>query len=218
MAVCIASSGPGVKNLTAVADANMDSIPIFAISAQVSSELLGTDAFQEADTFGLMSPITKHNYLIRTANEILTVIPEACQLAKSGRPGPISIDIPKDVLLADVDIEDLSPVRPLLANPLVDNRPIDAMRMLLAGAERPILMVGGGAINSECFEELRLFFENEQMPVVTSFMGLGIIPHDYELHLRMMGMHGARYTNIILHECDLLIASVFVLLIVQREK
>lgn len=207
-AVCFASSGPGATNLiTAIADAHMDSIPVIAITGQVASNMIGTDAFQEADTFGLMLPITKHNWLVRSVEELLEVIPAAFRIATSGRPGPISIDVPKDVQLQELEvIEWPEPGRP---EPLpgIGTEDLNRMREMLANAERPVLMVGGGVINSGCAETLIRFAEQQELPTVSSFMGLGAMPTDHPLFLGMLGMHGARSTNMVLEECDLLIGA-----------
>jgi acetolactate synthase-1/2/3 large subunit len=207
-AVCFASSGPGATNLvTAIADANMDSVPVIAITGQVAGGLIGTDAFQEVDTFGLMLPITKHNFLVRSAAELIEVIPEAFRIATSGRPGPVAIDIPKDVQLEAIELAGWpDPVRP-------DDKPaplasqIERMQAMMASSKRPVLMVGGGAVHADCHRALIALAEREDMPIVSTFMGLGVVPTDHPLYLGMLGMHGARYTNMVLEECDLLIGA-----------
>ena len=207
-AVCFASSGPGATNLiTAIADANMDSIPVIAITGQVASGLIGSDAFQEVDTFGLMLPITKHNFLVRSAEELLETIPEAFRIAQSGRPGPVSIDIPKDVQLQQIEIDALPELPKIAALPKAKDKQIEMMKKMLATAERPVLMIGGGIVHSGCAGELLEFAENFDLPVVSTFMGLGVVPDDHPLFLGMLGMHGARYTNMVLEECDLLIGA-----------
>ena len=208
-AVCLASSGPGATNLlTAVADANMDSIPLIAITGQVSTALIGTDAFQEADTFGLMLPITKHNWIVRSTQELLTVIPEAFRLAMSGRPGPVAIDIPKDVQMEKIDISEWpEPATKTISPRLPDGSELAQALEMLRQAKRPLLMVGGGVINAACHESLFEFAVQQDIPAVATFMGLGVIPSDHPLFLGMLGMHGARYTNMVLEECDLLIAA-----------
>ncbi|MFC1750545.1 biosynthetic-type acetolactate synthase large subunit [Pseudomonadota bacterium] len=208
VAVCMASSGPGATNLvTAVADAHLDSIPLIAITGQVPSNMLGTDAFQECDTFGLMLPITKHNWLVRSAAELLEVIPEAFRIAQSGRPGPVSIDVPKDVQQEVIEIDLLPDCLPKADIPVISGEKIDQFRDYLAQAKRPILMVGGGVIHSGHPDLLLQFAEQQSIPTVASFMGLGIIPADHPLSLGMLGMHGAQATNMALEECDLLIAA-----------
>jgi acetolactate synthase-1/2/3 large subunit len=207
-AVCFASSGPGATNLlTAIADAHMDSIPVIAITGQVPSSMIGTDAFQEADTFGLMLPITKHNWLVRSAQELLEVIPEAFRITTSDRPGPVSIDVPKDVQLEELEV--LEWPEPGIADPLPQPAAADleAINSMISQAERPLLMVGGGVINADCAKELVAFAEQQALPTVATFMGLGAMPTDHPLFLGMLGMHGARYTNRVLEECDLLIGT-----------
>ena len=207
-AVCMASSGPGATNLvTAVADAYLDSIPLIAITGQVPSSMVGTDAFQECDTFGLMLPITKHNWLVRSAAELLDVIPAAFRIASSGRPGPVSIDVPKDVQLEEINIDSMPPCLPLDAMPKASETEVTHFNQLLTAAQRPMLMVGGGVIHSGQAKLLRQLAEQQQMPVVASFMGLGVIPADHPLSLGMLGMHGTQGTNMALEECDLLIAA-----------
>lgn len=207
--VCLASSGPGATNLvTAVADAKMDSIPLIAITGQVPTSLIGTDAFQEADTFGLMLPITKHNWMVRSVEELLEVIPEAFRLALSGRPGPVSIDVPKDVQQASLDIETWP--EPGHREPVPDVNVSDELEQalaLLAEAERPLLMIGGGIINAACSDTLLAFAQQQDLPVVSTFMGLGVVPDAHPLFMGMLGMHGAPYTNLALEECDLLLAA-----------
>ena len=206
--VCFASSGPGATNLiTAIADAKMDSVPLIAITGQVAQSMLGTDAFQEVDTFGLMLPITKHNYMVRSAQELLSVIPEAFQIATSGRPGPVAIDIPKDVQLESIVVDKTLPHSLPDIIPLPDAHAIQGLVQLLSNSKQPILMVGGGAVQSQCHQELLQLAEIQQLPIVCSFMGLGVIPSRHPLNLGMLGMHGARTTNYLLEECDLLIAA-----------
>ncbi|MBN1378545.1 MAG: biosynthetic-type acetolactate synthase large subunit [Gammaproteobacteria bacterium] len=207
-AVCFASSGPAATNLiTAIADAKMDSIPVIAITGQVGSSLIGTDAFQEVDTFGLMLPITKHNFLVRSAGELLEAIPEAFRIAMSGRPGPVAIDIPKDVQLQQIEIDALPRLKKIDELPVATDKQIEKMRSMLNEAQRPVLMIGGGIVHSRCHLELIEFAERNDIPVVSTFMGLGVMPHDHPLFLGMLGMHGARYTNMVLEECDLLIGA-----------
>jgi len=206
--VCLACSGPGATNLvTAVADAHLDSIPLIAITGQVTTNLIGTDAFQETDTYGVMLPITKHNWLVRSAEELLDVIPEAFRIATSGRPGPVSIDVPKDVQQQMVEFDkwpDLGYADPL-PQPHADD--IEKMCEMLAQASHPLLMIGGGITHSGCAQDLVKFAEQHNIPTVASFMGLGCMPSTHPLFLGMLGMHGARYTNMVLEECDLLIGA-----------
>ncbi len=204
--VCFASSGPGASNLvTAVADARLDSIPLIAITGQVPQQMIGTDAFQEIDTFGLMLPITKHNWLVRSAEELLEVIPEAFRIALSGRPGPVSIDVPKDVQNQIIEVTEWPESGQPEAKPEFDTTNIDAMLSKIREAQRPVLMIGGGIVYADACEQLRTFAEQLDIPAVQTFMGLGVLPHEHPLSLGMLGMHGARYTNYVLEECDLLI-------------
>ncbi|MCL4168968.1 UNVERIFIED_CONTAM: hypothetical protein GTU68_066454, partial [Idotea baltica] len=204
--VCFASSGPGATNLvTAVADARLDSTPLIAITGQVPQQMIGTDAFQEIDTFGLMLPITKHNWLVRSAKELLEVIPEAFRIALSGRPGPVSIDVPKDVQNEMIDVAEWPEPGKAIETPAFDDSEVEAMITKIRAAQRPVLMIGGGIVYSGASEKLRQFAEALDIPTVQTFMGLGVLPHDHHLSLGMLGMHGARYTNYVLEECDMLI-------------
>lgn len=204
--VCFASSGPGATNLiTAVADAHLDSIPLIAITGQVPQSMIGTDAFQEIDTFGLMLPITKHNYLVRSAEELLQIIPEAFELALSGRPGPVSIDVPKDVQNEKIRINELPAPGVRATDPVVVRSEIDALLSAIESANKPVLMIGGGIVYAGATKDLRYFAEKLDVPAVQTFMGLGVLPAGHPLSLGMLGMHGAPFTNLVLEECDLLV-------------
>ncbi|MBU0675826.1 MAG: acetolactate synthase large subunit [Proteobacteria bacterium] len=205
-AVCFATSGPGATNiLTAIADAKLDSIPVICITGQVPSAMIGTDAFQEVDTYGMTIPITKHNYLVRSAAELLTVIPEAFRIATSGRPGPVVIDVPKDVQLQEVTFEQWPEVLPSV--PLRSEvSGLQRVADLINQAKRPILYLGGGVIHSGGSDVARSLAEKSSIPVTMTLMGLGSVRADHSLALGMLGMHAARYTNLALEECDLLIA------------
>ena len=207
VAVCLASSGPGATNLlTAIADAKLDSIPLVAITGQVAKSMIGSDAFQEVDTYGLSIPITKHNFLVGSVPELLDVIPRAFRLAASGRPGPVLIDIPKDVQNQAIEISDwpapgvADPVTPAPAELIAD-----AAAMINAAA-RPILYLGGGVVHSGAAGLAVALAEKASLPTVMTLMALGAMPVDHALSLGMLGMHGARCTNFALDECDLLIA------------
>jgi len=205
--VCLATSGPGTTNLvTPVADAKADSIPLVAITGQVPTALIGTDAFQEVDTRALMSPITKWTVQVRRASELLQVLPEAFQHAESGRPGPVCIDVPKDVLQQTVHFEAWpAPGAPRPAAPLREAE-LEAITDAVETAACPVLYVGGGVIAAGASDALRRFARKSSIPVTTTLLGLGAIPADDPLNLGMLGMHGARHTNLILEEADLLIA------------
>jgi acetolactate synthase-1/2/3 large subunit len=206
--VCLATSGPGATNLlTAVADARLDSVPIVAITGQVPSGLLGTDAFQEVDTYGLTLPITKHNFLVRRPEELLEVIPEAFRLALSGRPGPVAIDVPKDVQTGSVSFEAWP--APAAADPLPGPDPAGVPRLaeMIRRAERPVLYAGGGVIAASAARPLTALARANDIPVACTLAGLGAYPPDDPLFLGMLGMHGARATNAVLEEADLLIVA-----------
>jgi acetolactate synthase I/II/III large subunit len=206
--VCFATSGPGATNaLTAIADAKLDSIPVICITGQVPQALIGTDAFQEVDTCGLSIPITKHNFLVRSAEELLEVIPEAFRIAASGRPGPVLIDLPKDVQCELVEFDAWpEPARPS-PPPEFDPAAVQGAAELINAARRPILYVGGGVIHSDAGALAMRLAEKSSMPVTMTLMGLGALPTDHPHALGMLGMHAARYTNLALEECDLLIAA-----------
>ena len=205
--VCFASSGPGVSNLiTAIADAKLDSVPVIAITGQVPQHMIGTDAFQEIDTFGLMLPITKHNWIVRSVEELLEVIPLAFEIALSGRPGPVSIDIPKDVQNQLIEIDCFPEPGEAEPAPVFEKQKVEDMLEKIRKAERPLVIAGGGIMYAGAADKLREFAEKLDLPVVQTFMGLGLIAFDHPLSLGMLGMHGAPFTNMILEECDLLIA------------
>lgn len=206
-AVCLASSGPGATNLlTAIADAKLDSIPLVAISGQVPKAMIGTDAFQEVDTYGLSIPITKHNFLVSSAEELLAVIPRAFEIAASGRPGPVLVDIPKDVQTQAIEIGEWP--EPGRAQPTTPTDPalIAQAAAMINAAERPILYLGGGVVHSGAATTAVDLAEKSNLPTVMTLMALGTMPVDHPLSLGMLGMHAARYTNLALEECDLLIA------------
>jgi acetolactate synthase-1/2/3 large subunit len=206
-AVCMSCSGPGATNLmTAIADAKLDSIPLIAITGQVPTGMIGTDAFQEVDTYGLSIPITKHNFLVASAGELLDVIPRAFRLAVSGRPGPVLIDIPKDVQNQRIEVSAWPEpgVADVIAPP--DAELMARAAAMIAAAEKPILYLGGGVVHSGAAGQAVELAKKAGLPTVMTLMGLGTMPVDHALSLGMLGMHGARYTNLLLDECDLLIA------------
>ncbi len=205
--VCLASSGPGATNLvTAIADARLDSVPLVAITAQVPQVMIGTDAFQEVDMLSLGMPITKARWQARSAAELLAIIPEAFRVAASGRPGPVLVDLPKDVQLATTEVAAWpEPGRPDPA-PAPDPAAIATAARAIAEARRPILYLGGGVIHAEAAHLATALAERADLPTVMTLMGLGALPADHPLSLGMLGMHAARYTNLALEECDLLVA------------
>jgi acetolactate synthase-1/2/3 large subunit len=207
--VCVSSSGPGATNLvTAIADARLDSIPLVAITGQVPQSMIGTDAFQEVDTYGMTVAITKHNFLVKSVEELLEVIPRAFAIALSGRPGPVLVDIPKDVQTGKIEIGDDEWPAPgvAVAPPAPADADIRAAAALLNAAKRPILYLGGGVIHSGASEIATALAEKAGLPTVMTLMALGAMPVDHPLSLSMLGMHAARYTNLALEECDLLFA------------
>ena len=167
--------------------------------------MIGTDAFQEIDTFGLMLPISKHNYLVRSAAELLEVIPAAFELALSGRPGPVSIDIPKDVQNEVIEIAELPAPGIRAPDPVVSVEAVAELLERIQTAQKPVLMIGGGIVYAGATDDLREFAEQLDIPSVQTFMGLGVLPYDHPLSLGMLGMHGAPFTNLVLEECDLLV-------------
>ncbi|HGG8858286.1 TPA: acetolactate synthase large subunit [Enterobacter roggenkampii] len=203
-AVCMACSGPGATNLvTAIADARLDSIPLICITGQVPSSMIGTDAFQEVDTYGISIPITKHNYLVRDIAELPQVISDAFRIAQSGRPGPVWIDIPKDIQTAEIEIDVLPEPGERAPAPEFSAESVRDAAAMINAAKRPVLYLGGGAINAA--DEIRQFAEKANLPTTMTLMALGMLPKAHPLSLGMLGMHGARSTNYILQEADLLI-------------
>ncbi|ORW06533.1 acetolactate synthase 1 catalytic subunit [Mycobacterium kyorinense] len=207
--VCMATSGPGATNLvTPIADAQMDSVPVVAITGQVGRSLIGTDAFQEADISGITMPITKHNFLVRSGDEIPRVIAEAFHIAATGRPGAVLVDIPKDVLQAQCTFAwpprmDLPGYKP---NTKPHNRQVREAAKLIAAARKPVLYVGGGVIRGDATEQLRELAELTGIPVVTTLMARGAFPDSHPQHLGMPGMHGTVAAVAGLQRSDLLIA------------
>ncbi|MEH2921721.1 acetolactate synthase large subunit [Samsonia erythrinae] len=205
-AVCLASSGPGATNLlTAIADAKLDSIPLVCITGQVPSGMIGTDAFQEVDTYGISIPVTKHNYLVRDINELPRVIPEAFRIAQSGRPGPVWIDIPKDIQNATLELSELPGILPLDVPPAVEPTGIEQAAAMINAAQRPVLYLGGGIISACAHQQAIALAERSSLPTTMTLMALGAMPVDHPLSLGMLGMHAARSTNLILQQADLLI-------------
>jgi acetolactate synthase-1/2/3 large subunit len=206
-AVCFATSGPGATNvMTALADAKLDSIPLVCITGQVPLAMIGTDAFQEIDTYGMSIPATKHNFLVRSASELLEVIPAAFRIAASGRPGPVLVDVPKDVQLAEVTFSqwpEAGAPTPLAAPPAAD---VAAAAELINQARRPVLYLGGGVIHSGAAAAALALAEKASLPTTMTLMALGVMAPEHPLSLGMLGMHGAPFTNRVLEECDLLIA------------
>lgn len=207
--VCFATSGPGVTNvITALADAKLDSIPVVCIAGQVPTHLIGTDAFQEVPTVAMAEPITKASFFVRHANELEPTIERAFLVAQSGRPGPVLIDVPKDVQMQTVSEGSLAHETTIEARPesaATEGKYLEAARMI-DSAQRPVLYVGGGVVKARAADRVRQLAEHAGIPVTTTLMALGTLPSGHELNLGMLGMHGARCTNLALEEADLVIA------------
>nr|YP_009295909.1 acetohydroxyacid synthase large subunit [Schimmelmannia schousboei]AOM64844.1 acetohydroxyacid synthase large subunit [Schimmelmannia schousboei] len=209
--VCFATSGPGATNLVSgIATAQMDSVPIVLITGQVARPFIGTDAFQEVDIFGITLPIVKHSYVVRDPRDMARIVAEAFYIAQHGRPGPVLIDIPKDVGLekffyqsiypGDINLPGCRPIVPAKIKHILK------IIQLLQQSSQPLLYVGGGAIISDAYEMVKKFAVKFQIPITTTLMGKGIIDEKHELCLGMLGMHGTAYANFAVSECDLLIA------------
>ena len=203
--VCMATSGPGATNLvTGIANAYMDSVPVVAITGQVATNLMGTDAFQEVDIFGITLPVVKHSFLVRTAAELPEIVHEAFRIARSGRPGPVLIDLPKDIANTVAGYEfDANGKGEVTAAP--SNESIAYALELLRKSERPVAYVGGGVGMANALAELKTFIETTSIPFVATLKGLGSISTRHELALGMMGMHGMKAANHAVQESDLLI-------------
>lgn len=224
--VCIATSGPGATNLvTPIATAYMDSTPIVFITGNVPQSLMGTDSFQEADISGMTMPVTKHNYLVTRVEKLADIVREAFYIASSGRPGPVLIDIPKDVQIAETEYEPASGAQLIpklsMKHPTAQLRPegealerykvkaaprLEQAAKLIAEAQKPLIYCGGGVILSGAESELLAFADRVDAPVVSTLMGLGAVPADNPRMLGMLGMHGTHAANIAMQRCDLLIA------------
>ncbi|EOL8959313.1 acetolactate synthase 2 catalytic subunit [Cronobacter dublinensis] len=203
--VCIATSGPGATNLiTGLADALLDSVPVVAITGQVAAPLIGTDAFQEVDVLGLSLACTKHSFLVESLEELPEIMAHAFHLANSGRPGPVLIDIPKDIQLASAELEPwLSSVEDTFVLPQAE---LEQARALMNQAEKPMLYVGGGVGMAQAVPALREFMAQTRIPCAVTLKGLGAVEADYPWYLGMLGMHGTKAANLAVQECDLLIA------------
>ena len=208
--VCFGTSGPGATNLvTGIATAYMDSVPMLIVTGQVSRAAIGTDAFQETDIYGITLPIVKHSYVVRDPRDMARIVAEAFYIASTGRPGPVLIDVPKDVALEEFDYVPVAPrsvklpgYRPTIrGNPRQINAAIDLIRT----SRRPLLYVGGGAIVSSAHEEIKQLAELFNIPTTTTLMGIGAFDENHPLSLGMLGMHGTAYANFAVTDCDLLI-------------
>lgn len=205
VAVCMATSGPGATNLvTGLADAFMDSIPMVAITGQVASSHIGTDAFQEMDVIGMSLSCTKHSYLVTDIEDLAPTLAEAFVVAKSGRPGPVIVDIAKDVQLAEAPVNTLPEFIPP-AIPVATTDAIEQAQYFLSQATRPVLYVGGGVQLAKATDAVREFLRLNPMPAVSTLKGLGTIERDDPHYLGMLGMHGTKAANLVVQESDLLI-------------
>jgi acetolactate synthase-1/2/3 large subunit len=209
--VCFGTSGPGATNLvTGIATAHMDSIPMVVVTGQVGRASIGTDAFQETDIYGITLPIVKHSYVVREPNDMARIVAEAFHIASTGRPGPVLIDVPKDVGLEEFDYIPVNPGEVSLPGyrPTVKGniRQINQAIKLIQEADRPLLYVGGGAISAGAHAEIAELAEHFQIPVTTTLMGKGAFDEKHPLSVGMLGMHGTAYANYAVSECDLLIA------------
>lgn len=207
--VCIATSGPGATNLvTGLADALLDSIPIVAITGQVASNLIGTDAFQEVDVLGLSLACTKHSFMVQSADQLGPMLQQAFEIARSGRPGPVLIDIPKDIQLSSAP--DIFVLKTLAAEnnlpPDIETSQLRQAREMIKSASKPLLYVGGGVGMADATQELRHFIQYTYIPSVCTLKGIGAVEYDSEYFMGMVGMHGTKAANLAIQECDLLIA------------
>jgi len=207
--VAIATSGPGATNtITGIATAYMDSIPLVIITGQVPTPLIGNDAFQEADIIGITRPITKHNYLVKDVKDLATIVKKAFYIARTGRPGPVLIDLPKDVQIATTKFEypesvELRGYKPTYSGNV---RMVDKAAAMILAAKKPVIYVGGGASLTDAHAELKALAETIQAPVTTTLMGMASFPKRHPLSLGMLGMHGTYYANMAITNADLLIA------------
>ena len=206
--VCLATSGPGATNLvTGIATAYMDSIPIVAITCNVGVALLGKDSFQEIDITGITLPITKYNFIVKDVGELADTIRKAFRIAKSGRPGPVLIDIPKDVTSNVTEYEYKTPEQPARAEVQISQEELDSALSMIRNSERPVIFAGGGAVLSDASEELFEFVGKVDAPVTDTLMGKGAFPGTDPRYTGMLGMHGTKASNYSVSECDLLIVA-----------
>jgi len=206
---CLVTSGPGATNtVTGLGTAYMDSIPLVCISGQVPTHMIGNDAFQEADTTGITRPVTKHNYLVRNVDDLPRIIAEAFYIAGSGKPGPVLVDIPKDVQRGTTEAATPNEVKIRGYNPTTEGHPrqIEKLAEAINKAKKPLFYVGGGAISSNAAEEVAQLARKAKIPVTTTLLGLGAFPETDALALRMLGMHGSVTANFATHHCDLLVS------------
>lgn len=204
--VCLATSGPGATNLvTGIATAYMDSIPMVAITGNVTKQLLGKDSFQEVDITGITMPITKHNYIVKDVNDLQRIVKEAFYIAKEGRPGPVLIDIPKDITAAKAIYEPLIPKKVERRTKHITEEALQSVAKLINEAENPLIYAGGGVVASGAYEELMEMVNKINSPIATSLMAMSAFPYNHPLYTGMIGMHGSKASNILTSKCDLLI-------------
>ncbi len=207
--VCMATSGPGATNLvTGLATAYMDSVPLVAITGQVHTHLIGNDAFQEADVVGITRPVTKHNYLVKSVDELPKILKSAFYLARTGRPGPVVVDVPKDIQQQKTSMPYPESVEIRSYRPTIKghSQQLKKAAQMIAAAKCPVLYAGGGVVASNASQELQKLAFTADIPVTTTLMGLGVFPETDPKALKMLGMHGTAYANYAIQECDLLIA------------
>ena len=207
--VCMVTSGPGATNtVTGLATAYMDSVPLVVFTGQVPTMLIGNDAFQEADITGITRPCTKHNYLVKDVKDLAMIIKQAFHLARTGRPGPVLVDLPKDVIAATTEFSYPSKLKMRSYNPTYQGHPgqIKRAAKLMAGARKPLIYAGGGVILANASKELTALAQKFSLPVTTTLMGLGCFPGTHPLFLGMLGMHGSFHANMAVTHCDVLIA------------
>ncbi len=205
--VCIATSGPGATNLvTGIATAHMDSIPMVAITGNVPVGLLGRDSFQEVDIAGITAPVTKHNYIVKDVKDLADIVREAFYIAQSGRPGPVLIDIPKDVSINKANYTPQQPIPIVKSSEPLKSSDLDEAIRLINEAEKPYIFAGGGVVISDAKNEMVEFAEKIHAPVTCSLMGMGGFPGQHPFYTGMIGMHGTKASNIGVQKCDLLIA------------
>ena len=204
--VCLATSGPGATNLvTGIATAYMDSIPMVAITGNVTKKLLGKDSFQEVDITGITMPITKHNYIVKDVNDLQRIVKEAFYIAKEGRPGPVLIDIPKDITGAKAIYNPIIPKKVERRTKHITEEALQSVAKLINEAENPLIYAGGGVVSSEAYEELMEMVNKINSPIATSLMAMSAFPYNHPLYTGMIGMHGSKASNILTSKCDLLI-------------
>ncbi len=206
--VCLVTSGPGATNtVTGIATANMDSIPLVIFTGQVPTGLIGNDAFQECDITGITRPCTKHNFLVRNIDELASTIKEAFHIARSGRPGPVLVDLPKNVMVAETEYDPANiKIRNYEASYKPAPKKMSNLFEMLTSAKKPLIMTGGGVILGRASEQLTGLARKYRIPVTGTLMGLGSFPGSDPLWLGMLGMHGTYYANMAISHCDLLLA------------